>query len=298
VTLNRPLFQQQVPGDPQITYAAQDLRTIFDALVLGTGVAAAGDLAVTQRSAGANFSVDVADGHCVIKGTSVSDQGKYIAQNTAAVNVALASAPGAGFTRFDLIYAQIRDRQADGGSSYDWVIDKVTGTVSGTLPAVPANAIPLASVGPIVNTTASITNSLITDLRTFFTLTGFRAKQATFATSGGTTSAPFVGLTGGPQLTVGLFAGQQVLVTVSALASISGGTGHSAQMGFNVAGAGSQSPQADDIAQTQMADPHTISRTSLYTAPAAGQYTFDTRYGAVNGTTASFANRRLIVAAA
>jgi hypothetical protein len=298
VTLNKPLFLQALPGDTALPYSAQEIRTMLDALLVGSGVLTSASLAVAQRGAGANFSVDVAAGWAAVAGTSVADQGKYLAESTATMNVAIAGAPGAGFSRLDLVYAQIRDRQADGGASYDWVIDKATGVSSGVLPATPANALPLAQIGPVINTTPSITNSLITDLRTQPSAAGFRARAVTFATSGGTVSAPFVGLTGGPQLTVPLLAGQQVLVTVSALASISGGTGHSAQMGFNVAGAASQSPSAVDAAETQSADPQTISRTILYTAPSTGLYTFDTRYGAVNGTTATFANRRLIVAPA
>jgi hypothetical protein len=298
VTLNKPLFLQALSGDAAIPFSAQEIRSMLDALLVGSGVLTSTSLAVAQRGAGANFSVDVGAGWAAVAGTSVADQGKYLAESTATVNLAIAGAPGAGFSRLDLVYAQIRDRQADGGASYDWILAVATGVSSGVLPAVPANAIPLAQIGPVVNTTPSITTSLITDLRTQPSAAGFRARSVTFATSGGTTSAPFVGLTGGPQMTVPLLAGQQVLVTVSALASISGGAGHSAQMGFNVAGAASQAPSAADATETQNADGHTISRTSLYVAPSTGLYTFDTRYGAVNGTTATFINRRLTIAAA
>ena len=187
MTLIRPLFVQQVPGDPQITYTAQELRTVIDALVGTPGVCGAGDLAVTQRGAGANFSVDVAAGHAVVTGTSIADQGKYVVQSTATVNLTLSGAPGAGFNRFDLVYAQVRDRQADGGTSYDWVIDKVTGTSSGVTPSTPGNAIPLAVIGPVVSTTTSITTGLIKDLRVPM-LTG-AAPQFLFDVQNGSGSA-------------------------------------------------------------------------------------------------------------
>jgi hypothetical protein len=299
VTLNRPLFLQQVPGDPQISYPAQDLRTLADALILGRGVSAAGDLAVSQRAAGANFSVDVANGHAVLPGNSISDQGKYICQSTAVENVTLASAPGAGFTRFDLIYAQVRDRQADGGSSYDWVIDKVTGTVSGVLPTTPANAIPLASVGPIVNTTASITNSLITDLRSYFTLTGFRTKQATVATLQTTTSTSYTNLaTVGPQITVPLYSGQVVEVAVRARLFNADGPGFAAVMSWDVSGQATQAASDADSIENDSTAGATLQASGLYTAPSPGVYTFAAKYKAVNATTASFLNRRLTVRAA
>jgi hypothetical protein len=158
------LFLQATGGDTPISISAQQIRTLTDALVTGTGVSWQSDLAVSQRAAGANFSVDVAAGHAIIAGTSVADQGKYVFQNTATINVPVTGAPGSG-TRHDLIYAQVRDKQADGGSAYDGVIASLTGTVGAGLPATPANAIPLAQIGPIISSTPSITTSLITDLR-------------------------------------------------------------------------------------------------------------------------------------
>lgn len=164
MTLNRPLLLQAITGDAAISYSAQEVRTLVDALVIGQGPCTPTDFAVTQRAAGANYSVDVSSGRGIVIGTSVADQGKYVVESTATANVTLAGAPSAGFTRFDLIFAQVRDRQSDGGANYDFVIDDVTGTSSGVVPATPANAFALAKVGPIVSTTASITTALITPL--------------------------------------------------------------------------------------------------------------------------------------
>lgn len=117
------------------------------------------------------------------------------------------------------------------------------------------------------------------------------------ATTQTTTSSPFVNLTtAGPTISnLAFTAGQTALVIVSAVASISGGPGHSAQMGFQVTGAASQAPQAADCAETQSIEDATITRISVFTASVAGNYTFQAKYGAVNNTTASFGNRRLIV---
>jgi hypothetical protein len=174
MALRAPLFLQAVGGDTAISFSAQDFRTLLDGLVVTTGVSYTTDLAVSQRAAGANFSVDVAAGHAVIAGTSVADQGKYMVQNTATLNVTI-TAGGSATARYDLVYAQVRDKQSDGGSAYDFVIDKVTGTVGagqvvaagGAGVATPANAIPLAQIGPVVTGTASITTSLITSLRPY-----------------------------------------------------------------------------------------------------------------------------------
>lgn len=171
MTLRAPLFLQAVGGDAAISFSAQDFRTLLDGLVVTPGVAFTTDLQAVQRGAGANFSVDVNAGHGVILGTSVADQGKYLVQNTSTFNLTITGAP-ASSNRHDLVYAQVRDKQADGGSSYDFVIDKVTGTLGAGLPALPANSIPLADIGPIVPATASITTSLITSLRTYIGTAG------------------------------------------------------------------------------------------------------------------------------
>lgn len=164
----RVLRFQAASGDAAIQYTAQDDRTLVDALVYILGVSWRDDYAVTQRAAGANFSVDVAGGHAIVAGTSVTDQGKYVVQNDATVNLAIASG-GSATARYDLVYLRVRDKPADGLGFYDAVIDKITGTVGAGVPTLSGagitSAIALAEVGPITTSTASITNALINDVR-------------------------------------------------------------------------------------------------------------------------------------
>ncbi|WP_322767688.1 hypothetical protein [Frankia sp. Cr1] len=163
MVLEVPLFLQAASGDTAIDYSAREVRQLLDAVIVSEGVIGNGDLAVSQRGAGANDSVDVAAGWAAIIGDSVSAQGKYLCRNTAATNLAISAAPGSG-SRTDLVYAKVRDKVADGGSSYDWVLDKVTGTVGGGTPATPASAIPLATILRTAGDSA-VTTARISDAR-------------------------------------------------------------------------------------------------------------------------------------
>jgi len=168
MTLESPVFLEAIGGDALISYSARQARTILDGLFTKPGVvpasAVGGGLLVSQRGAGANFSVDVAGGLATILGVNVTAQGKYMVRNTATVNVVISAPPGSG-TRIDLIYAQVRDKQADGGSNYDWQIAVSNGTVgAGVPPATPNNAISLGNVS-VTAGQASVLNSNITDTR-------------------------------------------------------------------------------------------------------------------------------------
>jgi hypothetical protein len=165
MALLNPLFLQAVTGDPAITYAAQDYRSVISTLAPFAGTVRENDLKVGARAAGANMSVDVAAGKAIVEGTSVANQGTYIVQSTAVENVPLATA-NATNPRIDLIVAQVYDKQADGGTRYAWQPIAVTGTpaTSPVAPAVPANALLLAEVR--VNAgVASVSASNITDRR-------------------------------------------------------------------------------------------------------------------------------------
>jgi hypothetical protein len=165
MALLNPLFLQAVIGDPAITYAAQDFRSVISTLAPNAGTVRANDLKVGPRAAGANMSVDVAAGKAIVEGTSVANQGTYIVQSTATENVPLATADATN-PRIDLIVAQVYDKQADGGTRYGWQPVPVTGTPasSPTAPAVPPNALLLAEVR--VNAgAASVSASNITDRR-------------------------------------------------------------------------------------------------------------------------------------
>lgn len=122
-----------------------------------------GALAVQQRSAGANMSVDVAAGMCLVTGDDQADQGRYACRNTATVNVTIAAAPASG-TRTDIVVGRVRDSSAVGAVD-GFFIEVVTGSgTAGAVPATPNTAIKLAEV-TVPAGAASITTARITDTR-------------------------------------------------------------------------------------------------------------------------------------
>jgi hypothetical protein len=153
-----PLFM-----DINAVYSGDELGLPYRDL-LGEGIVAATDLAVTQRAAGANLSVDVAAGACWVAGdTNVARQPTYRCLNDATVNKGIA--PDPSNPRRVLVVAQITD-EGFAGTGRNWQIVAIHGTpaASPTLPATPASALPLADIAVAANAT-SITNANITDKR-------------------------------------------------------------------------------------------------------------------------------------
>lgn len=153
-------------------HPARTFRQLITA-VLGEGILGSTSFAVTQRGAGANFSVDVAAGMGIVTGDSATQQGRYLCVNDATVNDAttvITSAPSAGNERYDRVILEVKDNAEDAGGLNLPRFRVVPGTPAAvgtaTAPALPNTAITLAIVGPIVNGTTTITNSLITDGRT------------------------------------------------------------------------------------------------------------------------------------
>jgi len=156
VTLHKPLWMQN------LTYSAAEDRQMVVALG-DNGVLGATDLAVSQRGAGANMSVDIAAGRAVVNGIN----GPYLIRSDTAVNRTINAAPPVGNQRIDVVYAQVRDAQATGsGTDNDLVIGVQTGTHSSSpaVPAIPSYSIPLARI-LLTQTTTTITNALITNAR-------------------------------------------------------------------------------------------------------------------------------------
>jgi hypothetical protein len=163
-----PLWEQAAGGDAAINYTGTNDRTLFDALVQAEGVVGipgslTGPFAVTQRGAGANYTVDVAAGAAVITGDSVAGQGKYLIRSQGSVNIPYAGGAPASGTRIHRIIARIRDKPSDGGTTYDWTLEWLEDTGSGT-PAQPNSAITLALV-TIATGQASVLNANIADQR-------------------------------------------------------------------------------------------------------------------------------------
>lgn len=122
------------------------------------------DLKVSQRGAGANMSVDVAEGSCVVLGTEATYQGAYYAESQGTVNITI-SAADATNPRRDMIVARVKDA-AYSGASNTFSLEVVNGTAAASPvdPTIPANCIVLGRVAVAANAT-SITNANITDLR-------------------------------------------------------------------------------------------------------------------------------------
>lgn len=178
--LDQPLWLQNSSYPAAVDRSL--IETTFSAGIIGPA-----DLAVTQRAAGANMSVDVAAGRVVVTMTDAPNQGRALCRSTAVNNLTIPGAPAAGLTRIDLIVARVYDTSIIGGSINGWQLDVVAGTAasSPTVPAVPASAIALAEVR-VPAGTASVTNAIITDRRVqSYTHTGV----ARFPTSAARTAA-------------------------------------------------------------------------------------------------------------
>jgi hypothetical protein len=157
--LNQPLWLQNS------TYPAAVDRQLI-AAGLETGVLGLNELAVTQRAAGANLSVDVAAGRAVVPVTDAPNLGSALCVSTAINNLIVAGAPGAGTSRIDLVIARVYDASIIGGSINGWQLEVVTGTpaASPAVPATPASSIVLARIA-VASGQVSVTTANITDTR-------------------------------------------------------------------------------------------------------------------------------------
>jgi hypothetical protein len=162
MTLLQPLFLQAATGDATISYTGQQFRNMLATIITGDGVSLPGDLAITQRGAGANMSVDIAPGSFAVTGDTIANQGVYIAQSTATFNLPITAA-NATNPRIDLIVAQIFDKQAGGGATtYSWSPVAVVGTpaASPVAPALPNSALLLGPVTVPANATSIVTANI------------------------------------------------------------------------------------------------------------------------------------------
>lgn len=124
-----------------------------------------GHLLVSQRAAGANLSVDVAAGACLVKGTEstsgATKQGLYLFNEEAVTNLAIAA--GGASARTDLVIVRVRDSEYSGAVN-SAVLEVVQGVGGGGVPALPANSFELARIAVGIGA-ASIVNANITDRR-------------------------------------------------------------------------------------------------------------------------------------
>ncbi len=165
-----PLFQT-VDGAYQGRHLGIPYRDL-----LSEGVTTTAGLAVSQRAAGANMSVDVAAGVAWIAGDdSPAVQPLYRCYNDGVVNLAVTAAH-ATLARKDIVIAEVRD-SAFSGVNQDWRLRVVAGTpnASPVEPALPSTALKLAVIN-VAAAASSITNAAITDQRVRASVLGGEAK--------------------------------------------------------------------------------------------------------------------------
>lgn len=138
------------------TYSARLDRHVIQELFRGKPRVLRG-LQVTQRGAGANFSVDITAGSAVVIGNTQADQGGYLIRSTATENLVVPATPAAA--RTDAIYVVVNDPNAGGGATNDFTF---VYWVSGS--AVPKDSILLANIARATSE-ASILTAAITDKR-------------------------------------------------------------------------------------------------------------------------------------
>lgn len=168
MTLLRPLVMQAAEGDTELEYSALEWRTFFSVLWRNEGVLQAlspgiSALKVTQRSAGANFSVDINAGAALITGDDAPNQGAYIVRSTAVENKTIPSPPVSG-SRTHRVIAKVRDKLHNGTlSDYDLVLEVLEDEGSG-VPDTPDTALSLATV-TVAAAQSSVLDTHITDTR-------------------------------------------------------------------------------------------------------------------------------------
>ena len=147
-------------------HPAEDVRRWVMALSGdGEGIAATGELAVSEKSGTADMSVDVATGRCFILGDEDTYQGTYFCDNRGTVNKAVTPADGSN-PRIDRVVARVYDSEYSGASDY-WEIDIIPGSpaASPSAPALPDSAIDLATIAVGTGVT-SIVDANITSTST------------------------------------------------------------------------------------------------------------------------------------
>lgn len=160
MALLRPLWMQgdinSSVGDIEYPLG-QDRLGLLGSVFSRTGVLdyLANHLKVSQRGAGANASVDVAIGRCVI---AAGDGGMYLCTNTSVVNVS-----GITTSRAYRIIARVRDKQAFGEAVSDWRIEAISNAGT-SIPATPVRAISLATF--TTSGSSTVTDAMINDTRT------------------------------------------------------------------------------------------------------------------------------------
>jgi hypothetical protein len=150
-------------------YEAVQDRRLLSSIICTEGVAfgacpddgAPNALEVVDSGTG-GMNVSVSEGAAFIQGDTISCQGMYHVVNDGPVDILLTPADPVD-DRTDLIIARVADSQYAGALD-EWVLEDVTGTPGGGVPAAPGNALVLAEVF-VAAATAEIVAGNITDRR-------------------------------------------------------------------------------------------------------------------------------------
>jgi hypothetical protein len=128
-------------------------------------------MAVTQTGS-PTMAVVVRQGTVFIQGTESGTQGVYVCHNDADKTISVATAPGPGLNRLDLVQARVRDAQYSGAIN-DWVLEVKTGTPAGSpvLPAADANSVAIAQIA-VNSSVTSINTGNITWLAPYVNAVG------------------------------------------------------------------------------------------------------------------------------
>jgi hypothetical protein len=123
--------------------------------------AAVTGMAVTAATA---MTVNISAGQAAIP--AANGTGSVLCTSDAVEQVTLGTAPTAGTSRIDLIVAQSRGQDLDGGANNDWLFTAVAGSAaaSPTAPAVPAGAVAIAQI-LVPGASVTVTAGNITDVR-------------------------------------------------------------------------------------------------------------------------------------
>jgi hypothetical protein len=151
----------------QVSMPALDLRRFLTAGIQSEGVRGPSDLAVSQRGAGANMSVDIAAGYAYVQGDAVTGQGMYFAYNDGAYNLTGFTGADPSLPRIDRVVLRVRDA-FHGDAANDVSFQILTGTPSAgatlanlTGAASPGNGQLLLANVLVPASSSSITNANI-----------------------------------------------------------------------------------------------------------------------------------------
>lgn len=166
MTIRQPLFMEN-----DVTEQDADLLRMFtrDFFSRRGGVISENAFKVSQRSSGANDSVDIANGSVIVPGSENIAQGFYYINNDTVINLKMASPADPTNPRIDTIIVRAKDSFYSGLDD-DGVLDWIVGTPAPSPVAPDLDALGLENYYKLANIAVgtndnNITSTDITDLR-------------------------------------------------------------------------------------------------------------------------------------